>query len=346
MSRHPRVQYYLDTGNIKSLPDNEIKAILRAADELICTGGRNMLAKILKGSKEKKVLELGLDKCPAYGFYHSLTLERISHRVDWMIKNDYLQIKYNGRLPMIVFSDKGWEIERDTFSEELYQRFYLGMKENDYQILQEMKTVNRQVVFDILEKIRASREKDFLPLLKEWKKIEVRKVRDRIDCVEKSLNTAGNGPVIVWLRAEKSDTKRITKLVYDTITEVYPKHYPQDVTDFFVILHNEPRIRADIESKNTWMLLCDGKLVGTGSRNANHITRVYVLPAEQGHGFGSRIMDELENMIKQNFDAAELDTSIPAEHFYENHGYKTARTETLSVGNVSLQYNVMEKVFS
>lgn len=159
------------------------------------------------------------------------------------------------------------------------------------------------------------------------------------------MNTDDGGPVIAWLKAEKSDTGRITKLVYDTITEIYPKCYPQDVTDFFVFLHSELRIRAAIESKNVWMLLCDGNLVGTGSREGNHITRVYVLPTEQGRGFGSRIMDELEKIIKLDFATAELDTSIPAEHFYEDRGYKTIRTETISIGDISFQYNVMEKVF-
>ncbi len=51
---------------------------MRAADELIATGGRNMLVKILKGSKDKKVLDYGLQDCPAYGFYNGLTMEEIS----------------------------------------------------------------------------------------------------------------------------------------------------------------------------------------------------------------------------------------------------------------------------
>ena len=55
--RKERVRYTLDSGDIRRLNDEEIKAILRAADELIATGGRNLLAKILKGSKDKKVLE-------------------------------------------------------------------------------------------------------------------------------------------------------------------------------------------------------------------------------------------------------------------------------------------------
>jgi predicted ArsR family transcriptional regulator len=48
------VRYNLDSGDVKHLSTEEIKAILRAADELVAMGGRNMLAKILKGSKEKR----------------------------------------------------------------------------------------------------------------------------------------------------------------------------------------------------------------------------------------------------------------------------------------------------
>ncbi|MED3824995.1 hypothetical protein P4561_14975 [Priestia flexa] len=44
------------------LSDEEIKVILRAADEIIAKGGRTLLAKILKGSRVKKVLQLELDK--------------------------------------------------------------------------------------------------------------------------------------------------------------------------------------------------------------------------------------------------------------------------------------------
>ena len=54
--RKQRVHYYLDSGGIKKLDFTEIEAILRAADELIATRGRTMLSKILKGSKDKKLM--------------------------------------------------------------------------------------------------------------------------------------------------------------------------------------------------------------------------------------------------------------------------------------------------
>jgi len=57
----------LGSGGIRHLAEDEIRAVLGAADELIA-GCRNMLARILKGSKDKKILEFGLAQCPAYGY--------------------------------------------------------------------------------------------------------------------------------------------------------------------------------------------------------------------------------------------------------------------------------------
>jgi hypothetical protein len=64
-----RVRYHLDAKNINHLPQDELHRILRAADPLIMSGGRSMLAKVLKGSKEKKLLEHNLNTNPAYGYF-------------------------------------------------------------------------------------------------------------------------------------------------------------------------------------------------------------------------------------------------------------------------------------
>lgn len=188
--RRQRVRVSLDSGDVVKLRDEEIRAILRAADELIGVGGRSMLVKILKGSKDKKILEHHLDECPAYGYYRSLTMEEISRRVDWTLEEDYLRIEYSGRLPMLVFSEKGWEIEEKTFAEEIYAEFCRALSEGEQSVITRMKDINRQVVFDVLEMIRNSGKREFIPLLEAWKKDEVRKVRERIESVRKSLDSA------------------------------------------------------------------------------------------------------------------------------------------------------------
>lgn len=183
-----RVPVVLDAGEIKDLPQEDIRMILRGADELISTGGRSMLAKILKGSKDKTIFKYKLNECPAYGYYQDMKLDDISKCIDWMIKEDYLRIEYDYRLPLLVFSEKGWQIEKETFAQELYQRMCLDVEEKKAHVLFEMKEVNRQVVMCVLDKIEKDGTKEFLPYLEAWKMLEVKKVAARIAEVEKKIS--------------------------------------------------------------------------------------------------------------------------------------------------------------
>lgn len=183
-----RVPVVLDAGEIKDLPQEDIRMILRGADELISTGGRSMLAKILKGSKDKTIFKYKLNECPAYGYYQDMKLDDISKCIDWMIKEDYLRIEYDYRLPLLVFSEKGWQIEKETFAQELYQRMCLDVEEKKARVIFEMKEVNRQVVMCVLDKIEKEGTEEFLPYLEAWKMLEVKKVAGRIAEVEKKIS--------------------------------------------------------------------------------------------------------------------------------------------------------------
>ena len=183
-----RVPVILDAGEIKDLPQEDIRMILRGADELISTGGRSMLAKILKGSKDKKIFEYKLNECPAYGYYQDMKLNDISKCIDWMIKKDYLRIEYDYRLPLLVFSEKGWQLEKETFAQELYQRMCLDVEEKKARVIFEMKEVNRQVVMCVLDKIEKEGTEEFLPYLEAWKMLEVKKVAARIAEVENKIS--------------------------------------------------------------------------------------------------------------------------------------------------------------
>ena len=186
--RRQRVEYELDIGNISQLAEYEIINILRAADELIGCGGRNMLAKTLKGSKDKKILEHGMDKCPAYGYYKDLKLEEIMYRVDWCIRNHYLEITYDyGKLPFLKFSPLGWEIEKETFSQELYSEMVKQSKRKTYPIVKEMEKVNRQVKFRMIDIAEEKGDEKILPVLEAWKITEVKKIRASISKAQDTI---------------------------------------------------------------------------------------------------------------------------------------------------------------
>jgi len=176
-----RVGYYLDARRINRLPYEELVVILRGADDLIMRGGRNLLVKILKGSREKKVLELNLDKSPVYGFYKHLSKEDILARIDWVIINGYLAIEYDYRLPLLVYTAQGWEIEKETYSSELLQGFD-EMLETGARLfnMNYLKDRNRALILLLLKKVEETGNKKYIPILEAWGKIDYKKVRKRI----------------------------------------------------------------------------------------------------------------------------------------------------------------------
>lgn len=185
-----RVRYYLDPKDIKDLPEPDLRAILRGADDLVMQGGRNLLAKILKGSRVKKVLELGLDASPVYGYFKHLSEEEILARIDWVIAYNYLAIEYDSRLPLLRYTSFGWEIERKTYAEELLRGFDTMLATTGPPFdMSYLKDRQRDMILCLLDKVQASRDRKYIPLLEAWQQIDHRKVRERVGYVIKHLNS-------------------------------------------------------------------------------------------------------------------------------------------------------------
>ncbi|WP_325053266.1 hypothetical protein [Lentibacillus cibarius] len=48
----------------------------------------------MKGSREKKLLQIGLDHCPVYGYFKGMKLDDVLHNIDWMMDYAFLDIEY------------------------------------------------------------------------------------------------------------------------------------------------------------------------------------------------------------------------------------------------------------
>ena len=77
------------------------------------------------------------------------------------------------------------------------------------------------------------------------------------------------------------DAPQVYTIVQETIKVVYPKYYLKEIVDMFCEFHSPENITKDIEAKNTYILMENTKIIGTGTKNENHITRVYILPQYQ-----------------------------------------------------------------
>lgn len=146
-----------------------------------------------------------------------------------------------------------------------------------------------------------------------------------------------------YRKAEAADVQQVWQLVQNTIKAVYPKYYLKDTVEFFCRLHSFDRVKADIENGLLRVLTVDNSIVGTGSINENHITRLFISPEYQGKGFGGYIMSCIEDEISPNYSTAYLDSSLPAARFYDKRGYKTVRHEEVTVGDSVLVYEIMQR---
>ncbi|MGJ9457394.1 RQC-minor-1 family DNA-binding protein [Oceanobacillus sp. CF4.6] len=197
---------------------DEKLAILRAADEIIGQGGRTLLAKILKGSRDKKVLALELDKCPVYGYYKSEKIADIVEKVDWMIDYDFLAIEYFGKLPLIIFTERGWKIESDQRSGEFLAQWDAWIEENrPLPDMEYLKDRNRNMILLFIEKVKETKDRKYIPYLKAWEKIDYKKVRAAI---RSSIEVIESNQEIDHIAMQKRETE---------IQEALLGSAPQDV---------------------------------------------------------------------------------------------------------------------
>lgn len=87
----------------------------------------------------------------------------------------------------------------------------------------------------------------------------------------------------------------------------------------------------------------NGKVIGTGTMDENHVRAVFVNPCYHCRGIGKKLMQKIEReIIKNSFQFATLTASVFAENFYKKLGYKKIKKIHGEVGILI----VMEKYFS
>jgi superfamily II DNA helicase RecQ len=181
MSRKSRrVAVDLNAKGLKEISQAELKAVLRGADEIIGRGGRTLLTRILRGSANNKVLEHGLDQSPVYGYFHNLSDDDTLARIDWVILHGYLRVEYSDRLPLLEFTSKGWEIEREAYAIELLAGFDEILRDGPPYPIEFLKDRDREMILLLLDKTAATEDAKYVPLLEAWRMIDYQKVRRRI----------------------------------------------------------------------------------------------------------------------------------------------------------------------
>jgi hypothetical protein len=193
MNRRPRrVVVNLDARGLKDLAENDLNAVLRGADDIIAQGGRTLLMRILRGSLNKDVLDRGLNQSPVYGYFRDATDDDTLAHIDWAILNGYLHIEYSSRLPLLVYTQKGWEIEREIYANELLESIEAALGDGPPYEMAHLRDRDRGMILLLLDKVESSKDPRFIPALKAWKKIDYKKVQHRIGQIIRLLEESGD----------------------------------------------------------------------------------------------------------------------------------------------------------
>lgn len=134
----------------------------------------------------------------------------------------------------------------------------------------------------------------------------------------------------------------IYQLVQRTIKATYPKYYPKEVVYFFEDLHNEKKIFKDNSTENIWVLYDGSTIIGTCTCIGNIIMRLFVSPEVQNRGYGTMILNHVENFIFQKYDFVILEAAVSAARMYERRGYRTINHEKLIISESAIvTYEIM-----
>jgi hypothetical protein len=89
---------------------------------------------------------------------------------------------------LLLYTPAGWAIERETFADEIVVGFdrLLAGGEQPYDMLY-LKDRDREMILRVLEKIHQSGDREYLPVLEDWKRIDHQKVRAEIRNVMRSM---------------------------------------------------------------------------------------------------------------------------------------------------------------
>ena len=137
---------------------------------------------------------------------------------------------------------------------------------------------------------------------------------------------------------------KVAEIVEKTVKAVYPHYYPPGAVQFFLDLHKEQRIREAADKEDIYFAVVQGEIVGTGSVRGNEICRLFILPEYQAKGYGSRLMDLLEDMVFRQYQAVHIDASFPAESMYLKRGYRITSYEKIRTENGDfLCYHTLQK---
>jgi len=171
----------IDPAETVPLTADEHECILRGAWQIAAKGGRNQLALLLKGSKNKTVLKHGLDRSPVYGKLSFLTIEEIENRIDQLIRKGELRTEFFGDLPLILLTDESWARIRPWAHRHECEQAASADGDILNEILLSWRNRRREEQYQLLETLASMDSESARRVLRIWHELAGKEMRSRIE---------------------------------------------------------------------------------------------------------------------------------------------------------------------
>ena len=84
------------------------------------------------------------------------------------IVDGFLRIEHEGRMPVLVFTEKGWEIERQVYADELLLEIQVGVSIGNHDFIERMLRVNPVCVLLALGQLDNTKDPKLRAALEAW----------------------------------------------------------------------------------------------------------------------------------------------------------------------------------
>ncbi len=129
-------------------------------------------------------------------------------------------------------------------------------------------------------------------------------------------------------RAEAEDAEGISRAIVRAIQITNAADYPPHVIAAVVENFTPAHVLAHLASRQVFVAIVDGSVVGAASLHGRTVRSVYVYPDHQGTGIGTMLMDAVEELARsQSIDRVSVPSSISAQEFYRRRGFTFVRDE-------------------
>jgi GNAT superfamily N-acetyltransferase len=129
-------------------------------------------------------------------------------------------------------------------------------------------------------------------------------------------------------RALPPDAEEISRVIVRALHKTNRRDYPAHVIAAVAENFSPERVAEKLATRRAYVAIVGRAVVGTASLDGRVIRGVYVDPTYQGKGIGTRLMDVLEGLARQQaVSTLSVPSSITAEGLYRKLGFVFVRDE-------------------